>query len=104
MDNSDWRACVAVVIYKYIIGLTVPKLNQGKSKEIPIPLPPLAEQKKLVKILDETAIHIAKLTDIANQKLTELADLKQSYLHQAFTSELTTNPKSPTRNSVAGGV
>src|ERR1700733_333882 len=30
----------------FITGLTVPKLNQEKLREIPIPLPPLPEQKR----------------------------------------------------------
>lgn len=38
---------------EYISGMTVPKLNQGRMREISIPLPPLEEQKRIVAILDE---------------------------------------------------
>ena len=36
---------------EYISGLTVPKLNQANLRSIPIPLPPLAEQRKIAEIL-----------------------------------------------------
>lgn len=36
---------------QYISGLTVPKLNQANLRGIPIPLPPLAEQRKIAEIL-----------------------------------------------------
>ncbi len=37
---------------EFISGMTVPKLNQGMMNSIPIPLPPLDEQKRIVEVLD----------------------------------------------------
>lgn len=37
----------------FVSGLTVPKLNQARLREIPIPVPPLEEQERIVAILDE---------------------------------------------------
>ena len=37
----------------FVSGMTVPKLNQGRLREIPIPLPPLEEQRRIVAVLDE---------------------------------------------------
>lgn len=37
---------------EYITGVTVPKLNQKKLRSIPIPVPPLEEQKRIVAVLD----------------------------------------------------
>jgi type I restriction enzyme S subunit len=37
----------------FITGVTVPKLNQAKLRSIPVPVPPLPEQKRIVAILDE---------------------------------------------------
>lgn len=37
---------------EFITGMTVPKLNQAKMREIPIPIPPLEEQKRIVAVLD----------------------------------------------------
>ena len=36
----------------WVTGLTVPKLNQAQLRSIPIPLPPLAEQQRIVAKLD----------------------------------------------------
>jgi type I restriction enzyme S subunit len=38
---------------KFISGLTVSKLNQERMRNIPIPLPPLPEQQRIVAILDQ---------------------------------------------------
>jgi type I restriction enzyme S subunit len=43
----------------FVSGLTVPKLNQGSLREIPIPLPPLPEQQRIVGILDQAFEGIA---------------------------------------------
>lgn len=37
----------------FITGLTVPKLNQGRLREIPVPLPSVDEQQRIVAILDQ---------------------------------------------------
>jgi len=73
----------------FITGLTVPKLNQAKMREIPIPLPPLGEQKRIVGILDEAFSGIAAAIANAERKLQLFASLKQSILHKAFAGELT---------------
>ena len=37
----------------FVSGMTVPKLNQGRLREIPIPIPPPEEQQRIVAVLDE---------------------------------------------------
>lgn len=44
---------------RFVSGLTVPKLNQGNLRQIPIPVPPLPEQRRIVAILDEAFEAIA---------------------------------------------
>ncbi len=44
----------------FITGMTVPKLNQEKMRSIPIPIPPLPAQQRLLAILDEAFAAIAK--------------------------------------------
>ena len=73
---------------KYITGMTVPKLNQKKMKNIPIPLPPLPEQKQIVKKLDSVSTETKKLEAIYQRKITCLDELKKSILQKAFNGEL----------------
>jgi type I restriction enzyme S subunit len=58
----------ATDLTEYVSGLTVPKLNQGNLRQIPIPVPPLAEQRRIVTILDEAIEGIAAVKAKAEQK------------------------------------
>ncbi len=71
----------------FTTGLTVPKLNQGKLREIPIPLPPLSEQKRIVSILDEVFANVAKATANAEKNLRNARELFESYLNNVFTQK-----------------
>lgn len=63
----------------FVSGLTVPKLNQGNLREIPVPVPPLPEQRRIVTILDEAFEAIAK-AKANNEKNLQSA-------HELFKSE-----------------
>lgn len=41
---------------EFVSGLTVPKLNQGRLREIPIPVPTVPEQERIVGILDQSSV------------------------------------------------
>lgn len=43
----------AISIAKYVTGTAQPKMNQAKLNTIPVPLPPLEEQKRIVEKIDE---------------------------------------------------
>lgn len=68
----------------YISGMTVPKLNQGRLREIEIPVPPLAEQERIVGILDEAFEGIATATAHAERNLHHARELFQSVLQSTF--------------------
>jgi type I restriction enzyme S subunit len=68
----------------FITGMTVPKLNQEKMRSIPIPLPPLHEQQRIVSILDEAFAAIAKAKANAEQNLKNTKELFESYLQDVF--------------------
>lgn len=68
----------------FITGMTVPKLNQGKLKEIPIPLPPIPEQQRIVAILDQAFADIEKARANAEKNLNNARELFNSYLNQVF--------------------
>ena len=68
----------------FITGMTVPKLNQGKLKEIPIPLPSLYEQKRIVAILDQAFADLEQVRAKTEQNLKNARELFDSYLQQVF--------------------
>lgn len=68
----------------FITGMTVPKLNQEKMRSIPIPLPPLTEQQRIVAILDEAFAAITKAKANAEQNLKNSKELFDSYLQGVF--------------------
>jgi type I restriction enzyme S subunit len=69
----------------FVTGLTVPKLNQGNLVEIPVPVPPLAEQQRIVGILDEAFEGIATAKANAEQNLRNARALFESHLDFALT-------------------
>ena len=71
----------------FITGLTVPKLNQAKLKSIPIPLPPLPEQERIVSILDKAFEGIDKAIAQTEQNLASARELFESYLNNIFTQK-----------------
>ncbi|HEU0219367.1 MAG TPA: restriction endonuclease subunit S [Gallionella sp.] len=72
-------------LMEFVSGLTVPKLNQGSLREIPIPVPPLPEQQRIVGILDEAFDGIATATANAEQNLQNARALFESHLQSVFT-------------------
>lgn len=72
----------------YVSGMAQPKLNQKMLNSIPIPFPPLTEQKDIVSKLDILSAQTKKLEAIYQQKLTLLAELKKAILNQAFSGQL----------------
>ena len=62
----------------FISGMTVPKLNQGRLREIPIPLPPLEEQQRIVVVLDEAFEGLARARAHAEANLKDLNELVDS--------------------------
>ena len=68
----------------FVSGLTVPKLNQGNLREIPIPLAPLAEQQRIVGLLDEAFEGIATAKANAEKNLQNARALFESHLQSVF--------------------
>ena len=55
--THEWLAyyLTSIDLLPWVHGLTVPKLNQARLRSIPIPLPPLDEQRRIVGILNRAA-------------------------------------------------
>ena len=81
LNNFDYR--------KYVSGTTRLKLTQGKMKNIPVPYPPLSEQRRLVARIESL---FAKL-DAAKEKVQSVLNShetrKAALLHDAFAGKLT---------------
>lgn len=69
---------------RYVSGLTVPKLNQGSLREIPIPVPALSEQRRIVAILDEAFEGIATAKAHAEKNLRNAREVFDTYLAITF--------------------
>ena len=74
-------------LLSFVTGLTVPKLNQGKTKEISIPIPPLEEQKRIVAKLDQCFEAIDKAKANAAKNLENAKELFQSKLNDIFSQK-----------------
>jgi type I restriction enzyme S subunit len=72
-------------LIEFVSGLTVPKLNQGCLREIPIPVPPLAEQQRIVGLLDEAFEGLATAKANAEKNLQNARALFESHLQSVFT-------------------
>ena len=67
-------------------GTTIPSLVKSDLLEIPIPVPPLEEQKHIVKILDEKFAQLETIKTNAQTNLQNAKDLFQSQLAKAFSN------------------
>jgi type I restriction enzyme S subunit len=80
----------SIKIDEYISGMAQPKLNQAKLNKIPVPFPPVNEQKLIVQKLDVLSAKIQMLEALYQKKMDDLEELKKSFLQKAFTGELKT--------------
>ncbi len=62
--------------------------NATKLAALSIPIPPLAEQQRIVTKLDALSAETQRLESIYREKLAALEALKKSLLHQAFSGQL----------------
>jgi type I restriction enzyme, S subunit len=65
-------------------GATFKELSGAKLKEIPIPLPPLPEQRRLVVIFDQVFARLVTMTANAEKNLCNARELFDSYLNSVF--------------------
>lgn len=83
--------CTKIVVdyvKAHVNTLMQPNLSINDLKKIPVPCPPLVEQKVIVKKLDALSWETKKLEAIFRRKIADLDELKKSILKQAFSGEL----------------
>ncbi|UPT97834.1 restriction endonuclease subunit S [Bradyrhizobium barranii subsp. apii] len=88
----DFRFLQKFLFWKYTSGVTesmqshstgIRNLNADAYREIAVPLPPLAEQQRIVTILDETFAGLGSATANAEKNLENGQELFESYLNSA---------------------
>ncbi len=67
---------------------TMKKISNEAVRTLPIVVPPIREQHRVVAQLDSLAAETQRLESIYQQKLAALGELKKSLLHQAFSGQL----------------
>ena len=73
----------------YVNGTTRLKLTQASMDTIPIPLPPLAEQQRIVGRIESLFAKLDEAKEKAQAVLDSFETRKAAILHKAFTGELT---------------
>jgi type I restriction enzyme S subunit len=88
--THEWIAyyLTAIDLKDWVTGLTVPKLNQAQMRSIPIPLPPLAEQQRIVAKLDAAFAEIDRAAALTESKLTEAKNLLDASIAKIFDDNL----------------
>lgn len=66
-------------------GASYPAVTDGDVRDQEIPLPPLAEQKRIVALLDEAFAGIDEAKAKARQKLYDAQSITDSHIHSIFT-------------------
>jgi type I restriction enzyme S subunit len=69
---------------RFVSGLTVPKLNQGRLREIPIPLAPISEQRRILDMLDEVLDKLGTANSNSERNRASTSALFESYLEGVF--------------------
>ena len=92
-DNTDTQRLVelylnSIKLDDFVSGMAQPKLNQAMLNNIPIPYPPLPEQKAIVKKLDSLSKETKRLEEIYKKNIEDLEELKKSILKKACEGEL----------------
>ena len=89
-SNKFLCYCLTQTDYKpYVTGTTRLKLNQGRLKDIPFPLPPLNEQRRIVAKIEELFSEIDAGVASLKTARAQLGVYRQSLLKQAFEGKLT---------------
>lgn len=74
---------------EYANGTTRLKLTQGSLNRIPIPVPPLPEQQRIVDRIENLFEKLDQAKELAQKVLDQFEERKAAILHKAFTGELT---------------
>ena len=83
-DEFIWYYLITIDAKDLMQDIAYPSLKLSDIKQIPIPIPPLQEQEKIVTILDEAFLAIAKAKENAELNLQNAKELFDSFLQGVF--------------------
>jgi type I restriction enzyme S subunit len=97
--TSDPDVCVPEYVYHFVdtqtqemlalsAGSTFPNLPGEKLKTLPIPLPSVPEQRRIVSYLDSLQTKVHALKQLQAETITELDAMLPSILDRAFKGDL----------------
>lgn len=72
----------------WVTGATVPKLNQEKSKSLPVVIPPHLEQKRIVEKIEATQEKIRTIEESVSKAEELIVKYRESLLQKAFRGQL----------------
>jgi type I restriction enzyme, S subunit len=75
-------------VLKDAYGAAQPNISPSEIEEMPIPLPPLAEQTRIVAEVERRLSVVEELESVVSANLQRATRLRQSILQKAFTGEL----------------
>lgn len=78
------------VFKKQSLGANTKFLKLGMIKGVKIILPPIEQQKEIIKNLDAISLETKKLEAIYTKKIADLEEMKKSVLQKAFSGQLNT--------------
>jgi type I restriction enzyme S subunit len=84
LDEWLTNFLVSTDLSEYVSGVTVPKLNQGRMREIPVPVPPIPIQEVILERLAAAREDMNQLLENSNSKVKLISELREALLHQAF--------------------
>lgn len=83
--SHEWLAyyLTSIDLSPWVTGLTVPKLNQAQLRSIPVPFPPLEEQRRIVAKLDAAFAEIDEAIAATNKSIESASALTNYILRLA---------------------
>ena len=94
--NSDYLYFVATTLTQTLVSLsgstTINFISMGKLKEISIPLPPLAEQQRIVAKLDAAFAEIDGVITTSKAQAENISSLKRKFISNALTIDVQAKP------------
>lgn len=80
-----------IELYDYANATTVPAVRKSDLERIPFPLPPLAEQQRIVEQIENLFAKLDEAKEKAQNALESVEDRRLAILSEAFSGKLTTN-------------